>query len=171
MKRYFIIALFSPLFFIKCSIVNMEVNKQPIKESAFIEFYNDDSIGIKADGIRFSDKKFNLKIPNRLKEQHKVVSYYFLNELIFNNDQRIISIYYPNEKFNESFKSGSYSSSQIEIRLEEIDLYSMVKHIELLPNRKFTVIRVDDDFILMYLNVKDKNVNDFNESLQSLKIE
>lgn len=167
--RVFLIFLFSAFFILSCSLLG---KKDANKGQQFITFHNDIKLIGKADDDLFYDKGFSISVPNKLLKSSKVVSYYFLNELIFDDEQRIISLYIPNEEFVGSYLNVRYCNSlEFKEILEEIELYSLIEHVDLIPNRKFTINLVDGNFFLMYLNVKDKNVNDFNESLQSLEID
>lgn len=167
--RVFLIVFFSTFLILSCSTLG---SKDVKKEQQFIEFHNDTKVIGKADDDLFYDKGFSINVPNKLVKSSKVVSYYFLNELIFDDEQRIISLYIPNEEFINSNLNVRYCNSlEFKEILEEIELYSLIEHVDLIPNRKFAVILVDGNFFLMYLNVKNRNVTEFNFSLDSLKFD
>lgn len=166
--RKFFIFFFTVFFILSCSVLRDE---NQIKQQNFILFHNDTKVISKADDDLFYDKGFNINILNTMKKNSKVISYYFLNELVFDSEQRIVSLYIPKGQIIGDVNLKSLSSIEFRETLEEIEVYSLIEHIKLIPNRKFAIILVDDNFLMMYLNVKKKNVAEFNYSLESFKLE
>ncbi|MDM1046619.1 hypothetical protein HX004_08420 [Myroides sp. 1354] len=166
--RKFFIFFFTVFFVLSCSVLREE---HQIKQQSFILFHNDIKVISKADDDLFYDKGFNINILNTMKKNSKVISYYFLNELVFDSEQRIVSLYIPNGQISGNVNLKSLSSIEFRETLEKIEVYSLIEHIKLIPNRKFAIILVDDNFLMMYLNVKKKNVTEFNYSLESFKLE
>lgn len=167
MRKFFIFFL-TVFFVLSCSVLRDE---NQIKQQNFILFHNDTKVISKADDDLFYDKGFNISILNTMKKNSKVISYYFLNELVFDSEQRIVSLYIPNGQIIGDVNLKSLSSIEFRETLEEIEVYSLIEHIKLIPNRKFAITIVDDNFLMMYLNVKKKNVAEFNYSLESFKLE
>lgn len=166
--RFFYIFLFSLFFVFSCSVVRDE---KQIKNERFIVFHNDTKVSSKADDDLFSDKEFSISVLNTMKNNSKVISYYFLNELSFDSEQRIVSLYIPNGKIMGDVKLKSLSSIEFRETLEQIGVYSLVEYIKLISNRKFAIIVVDDNFLMMYLNVKKQNISEFDYSLDSFKLD
>lgn len=166
--RKFFIFFCSVFFIISCSVVK---DKHQVKKENFILFHNDTAVASRADDDLFYDRGFNINILNTMKENSKVISSYFLNEFVFDSEQRIVSLYIPNGQISGDVNLKSLSSLEFRVTLEEIEVYSLIEHIKLMPNRKFAITVVDDNFLMMYLNVKKKNVAEFNYSLDSFKLE
>jgi len=166
--RKFFIFFCSVFFIISCSVVK---DKHQVKKENFILFHNDTAVASKADDDLFYDRGFNINILNSMQENSKIISSYFLNEFVFDSDQRIVSLYIPNGQISGDVNLKSLSSLEFRVTLEEIEVYSLIEHIKLMPNRKFAITVVEDNFIVLYLNVKKKNEVAFQYMLESVILE
>lgn len=166
MKKH-LIRLLGLLLFLGCS-----TNKNPnVNKDVFVKFTNSNTTNIKADDVVIKDKGFTMQIPNSLITQENSISYYFLQNLKFKNEQRIITLYIPDKKYVLNKKINSYSNVEFIDQLKELDILQDLKGVKFMKNRYFNITLVKDNFFVMYLNVQEKKINDFNYSISSLSLE
>lgn len=165
MKKY-LITLLGLLLLLGCSTnKNRLANKE-----AFVNFTNNNKTGIKRDNETIKDKEFMLKIPNCLTKQQNKISHCFFQKLMFKNNQEIIAIYLPDNKYKTTKKANFYYRDDFKKILLELDILKEVEDISFIKNRCFNILLLDDNFFIMYINVKNKNVDDFNYSINSINI-
>ena len=89
---------------------------------------------------------------------------------MFKNNQEIIAIYLPDNKYKTTKKANFYYRDDFKKILLELDILKEVEDISFIKNRCFNILLLDDNFFIMYINVKNKNVDDFNYSINSINI-
>lgn len=156
--------IFLTLLFVGCSI-----NKQ--SKTNFIKFVNDGSRYISSDNDIIKDKMFTIQIPNSLSMKKVKISYYFLNDLKFNNNQRIITIYDNDKIFKFKNSSIDYSYNEFIGYLKELDIEYELRENKFIKNRRFGLKVLDNNFIIMYVNIKKENIKDYEYSINSLSFD
>jgi hypothetical protein len=165
MKKYLIITL-GGLLILGCS-----TNKNTdISKDKFVKFTNSNLIGIKKDDEVYIDRAFTIRIPNSLKAQKSSVSYHFLQNLEFKNNQRIIILYIPNKKFVLDKKIESYSRDEFESQLRKLNILEGLQEINFRRKRHFNIVLLENNFFVMFCNIQEKNIDDFNYSINSVKL-
>ncbi len=166
MKKY-LIRLLGLLLFLGCSTSkNSNINKD-----LFVKFTNSNKTNIKKDDEVIKDKGFTIQIPNSLITQENSISYYFLQNLKFKNEQRIITLYIPDKKYILNKKISTYSSVEFINLLKELNILQELKEVKFMKNRYFNITLLEDNFFVMYLNVQEKKIDDFNYSINSINLE
>jgi len=166
MKKY-LIRLLGLLLFLGCSTSkNSNINKD-----LFVKFTNNNKVNIRADYEVIKDKGFTMQIPNSLIKQENSISYYFLQNLKFKNEQRIIILYIPDKKYVLNKKINTYSSVEFINQLKELNILQELIGVKFMKNRCFNITLLEDNFFVMYLNVEEKKINDFNYSMNSINLE
>lgn len=162
MKKYLIISL----IFLSCSTNN----NSNIKDK-FVEFKNSNQTNIKQDDEIIKDKGFAIQIPNYLIEKQNTISYYFLQNLRFKNNQRIITLYLPNKKYTLNKTKNKYSREDFTNQLNILNILEEFNNMEFMKNRYSNIVLLGDNFFVMCVNIEEKNINDFNYSINSIKLE
>lgn len=169
MKKYLMLLL-SVLFTIGCSTKKLIDKNEYTNAGDFVSYVNDNKTTINVDGEIISDKKFTLQIPNSLSENKIIISSYFLHELKFDKKQKIIIIYMPDKKFNIEKRLLDCSFEQFNNELYKLDVQFVLDEVKLIKNRRFGMILLDDNFFIMYLNIKEKNIDNFNYSVNNIDL-
>lgn len=165
--RKLLIKLLGLLLFLGCSTSkNHNTNKD-----VFMKFTNSNKTNIIKDNEVIMDKGFTLEIPNSLIGQENSISYYFLQSLKFKNEQKIITLYIPDKKYVLNKKNNFYSNVEFITQLKELDILQAFKGIIFKKNRYFNIVLLENNFFVMYINVQDKNISDFNYSIKSINLE
>lgn len=161
-----LIRLLPLLLFLGCSTSkNHNINKD-----VFVKFVNNNKTGIKKDNEVIKDKGFTMEIPNSLITQDNSISYYFLQSLKFKNEQKIITLYIPDKKYVLNKNINTYSNVEFINQLKELNILQETKEIKFMKNRYFNIMLLDNNFFVMYINVQEKNINDFNYSIKSVSL-
>lgn len=162
-----LIKLLGLLLFLGCSTSkNHNINKD-----VFVKFTNSNKTNIKKDNEVIKDKGFTMEIPNSLIAQENSISYRFLQSLKFKNEQKIVIIYIPDKKYVLNKNINTYSNVEFINQLKELDIFQEFKEVKFMKNRYFNIILLEHNFFVMYLNVQERNIDDFNYSIKSLNLE
>jgi hypothetical protein len=161
--RKFIIIL--TLLLLSCSTNNIRNNKD-----RFVDFVNVNKTSIGMHEVTIKDKGFRLRIPNCLKSNESRISYYFFQNLKFSNNQRILTLYVPNKKYVLNKTTNAYSYKEFINQVEQLDILEEIKDVEFMKNKYFNIKLLDGNFFIMYVNIQEKNIDNFNYSINSVKI-
>jgi len=162
MIRYISIVYFS-LFF------GCAANHLPISGSKFVEFINDGKLGMRLDAEVVKDKRFKLQIPMGLLQSEHTVSYYFGHSLSFARDQKIIIFYFPMKKDIEDYRASDLNYKKFEELCEKENIAEELTGIRLRHASHFGINKINGRVYVIYLNVNDRDMNDFNYSINSFK--
>lgn len=69
-----------------------------------------------------------------------------MNDLVFYNEQRIISLYIPDGKISENINYKSIGLTEFKKILKRLEVHSLIENIKLKPKIYFAIILVDDIF-------------------------
>lgn len=136
----------------------------------YIEFTNRNTKNIKIDKQIIKDKDFEMKIPNSLEKHIIKVSYFFSQHLVFKKGERILIIYIPNKSFLLEKMKEVYTIKEFQNLLEQLDIVHEIGDVKLKENRYFNIRLLEKNFFIMYLNVYERDVQDFNFSINSMKL-
>ncbi|MNK05231.1 hypothetical protein D3C87_231080 [compost metagenome] len=162
MKKY-LIKMLSMLLLFGCS------TKKSIEQSDFIEFKNENKTTIKRDNEVINDKKFTLQIPSSFKENRIKISNIFLQDLKFNNDERLIFLYIPDKKYKLE-KNRNYSYKEFINELNRLNLVHELDDFNFVKNRNFGLRLLENNFFVMYVNIKKKNIDNYKYSINSINL-
>ena len=157
------------LLVVGCSSNKSIDQNNSIIEGDFVKFVNENKSTIKRDGEIIKDKNFNLQIPNSLSEKKIKISSYFLHDLKFDKKQKIVLLYTPDKKFHSEKKALDLSCEDFEKELNKLEIQYELESVKFNKNRRFGIILLDVNFFVMYINVKSKNVKDYNYAINSVK--
>ena len=149
---------------ILCNCTSTKKTNSPV----FIDFVNNYNGKITRDSEVDTDKWYTIKVLNNFKKVTNRTSSFFYHEIDFSNDKKIISIYIPNKKEDKDFQLLNCNYEDFINKLNELDVFYVIEDIKMRKNKKFGIIQKGEGFFLMYLNVKEKDVETFDFSLKSL---
>ena len=161
MKKISLICLL--VFLIGCSV------KKDSKTN-FVDFVNSGKTTMQSDSDVIKDKMFSLQIPNFLILKRVTTSDYFLHELKFNNNQRVVTLYIPDIIIKIKNNSTDCDYNEFKSYLKELNIEYALDDIKFIKNRRFGLKMIDDNFIIMFINVKNENVKDYQYCINSLTL-
>lgn len=169
MKKYFIISL--GLFFLLGCSINKSVDKNKfVDKRDFVKFVNENKLTIKRDDEVVKDMYFALQIPKSLSENKIKISSFFLQELKFDKNQKIILLYIPDKKYKLDRKILNYSFKTFKDELSKLDIYHDLESMEFIENRRFGLVLLEDNFFAIYINIKKENIENYNYSINSINL-
>lgn len=158
---------FSLAFLFTNSLMGQSVNGKMLP---FVEFVNQNKTSIRLDEEVIDDKKFALKIPQGLINWGTEISNCFVQILDFKNDSKIVLIYLPNRDSSMEFKSQVVSYKKFKQICEMENIMEYMSKITLMPRRCYGLNKLERGcFYAIYLNVKKRDANAFEYSINSIQ--
>lgn len=146
-----------------------------VPDSSFVKFNIDDKLKSKADAEITSDKPYAIMLPNKVLFYKTIVSGNFIHIFSYKNKGEIVSIYSPNfnrdtTKSNSQYLGINYTEFQKLINQHDLD--QEIKENSKIVKGRFFAIRAirQENFYILYLNIKSKDIPVFNYSIKSAEL-
>lgn len=135
-----------------------------------VPYTNNDNLSIKRDREVIHDINFNLQVPSGLKGSNVKVDDAFTHILHFNDEAKIVLFYFPDRRNKEGKQLNNLSYKNFMEVCKEEDILKELKGIEILKDRHFGLNKEEGiSLFTLYLNVKSKSIEAFNQSIGSVK--
>lgn len=144
-------------------------SSQSLKTSRYT---NPNRIGMSYGGKQIvKDKPFKLQIPTGLKNVNMTnVGYSFLQVLNFMDDQKIVVLYTPNGQSSNSITSKDMPHKAFIDLCKQENIIEELKETLNVERGHFNLFKPNaEKFYIMYLNVKDAEIDNFTYSINSVK--
>ncbi|MFY0256481.1 hypothetical protein ACDQ55_21305 [Chitinophaga sp. 30R24] len=126
---------------------------------------------ISRDSERVSDKKFVIQVPQGLQNSKMTTNNYFLHLLNFKGGQKIVLLYQPFDTIGIDKQNLNLSYADFEILCSKVGLLEKLNGIEFMKNRLFGLKVIGKEkFFVIYLNVKNQEVDVYNYAINSLTL-
>lgn len=140
------------------------------KKNNFVQFVNDNEVGMKLDAVIIKDQPFKLEIPNSLRQHTNSISTSFLHVLDFTDNQKIILLYLPNTPASSDINALDINYSNFTSLCTKEGILNELEAVRIDRHRHFGFIKTGNKgFYAIYLNVRSKAVTDFNHSISSVR--
>lgn len=134
------------------------------------DYVNKNTDIIQIDSEEYSDLSYKISLPTKPKKIITTTGIGFQKKFYFNKNQIISTIFVPNKKVKYFDNQYNCSYSIFTKILEDNKLENFFSDVKLINNRKYSVIRLSDNFLIVGLNIKENGENKYLKSIKSLEI-
>lgn len=141
------------------------------KKTINFDYVNKNTNIIQIDSEEYSDLSYRISLPSKPKKVISTTGIGFQKSFYFNKNQIISTIFVPNKKIKYFDNQYNCSYSIFTKILDDNKLDAYFSNVKLINNRKYSVIRLSDNFLIVSLNIKENDENEYLKSLKSLEID
>lgn len=155
------------IIFLVCSC-SLCKNENYLSETTL--FINDNhNEKIRIDSEEYSDLYYEIKLPSGYISKKSKIDSFFSNSFQYKNDEKIFLVYFPMRRKKINIQKDKYDKNEFIEMIDKNELNYLFEDDNFIKNRNFKIIDFHNGFFAFYINVKDSQIEYFNNSISTIK--